>query len=78
MNIIYEEKKLCLNCMEIHLVKYVQVEEITTYKNKTIQFFAEYELCDISQSYSENEKQMSKNKHALEEAYQVQIRDLYE
>jgi len=73
MKIIYEEERLCFNCMEVHSIKYVQLEEITTFKNEPIQYLAEYEFCDYSKSYSENEEQMKSNNLALKDAYRIKM-----
>ena len=73
MKIIYEKEKLCFNCMEVHTVKYVQIEETITFKNESIHYLAEYEFCDNAESYSENEEQLKINNLALKDAYRVKM-----
>lgn len=69
MEIIKREKKLCMCCMEEHIVKTVTLREHTIFKNKEIAYDAQYMYCDAADEYYMDEQQMRENDTRMKDAY---------
>ena len=69
MNIISNEKKLCLICMQEHEVQTVVLEETEDYKGLEVSFVATYEYCIHADEYLETEDMIKANNLAMKDAY---------
>ena len=69
MKIIKKENKLCLNCMEVHEVWTVQVEEEMVFCHTKVRYSAIYEYCEITDEYTATEEMISRNDMAMKDAY---------
>ncbi len=73
MKILKEEVKLCFSCMENHVVRIVEIEELVTFKGEKVAYKANYEYCSDSESFSENNEQLKQNDLILKEAYRIKL-----
>jgi len=64
--------------MEEHNVDIIEIEEIKTYKNLEVKFFAIYEYCSVMDKYLETEDMARINKLAIKDSYQKKISKLKE
>lgn len=70
MEKLNNEFKLCLICMDEHMVTDVSVPEITHFKASEIAYSAKYIYCRSTEKFLETEDLMKKNKLAMKDAYQ--------
>ena len=63
------EKKMCFSCMKEHEVKYVKIQENSIFKKEEVVFDAEYEYCENTDDFLENEEQIKMNDLSLKDAY---------
>ncbi len=73
MKIIKSEEKLCLICMEHHLVNTVIIEDTELYKNERVSFDATYEYCEHADELLENEEMIKANSLAMKDAYREKL-----
>ena len=71
MKVLKSEKMLCTCCMEEHVVKTVQIREKTTFKNREVQYEAEYLYCDAADELYADERQMRVNDIRMKDAYRI-------
>jgi len=69
MILIRKEMKMCFDCMKEHEIRVVKVEENNILKNEEIIFEAEYDYCENTDEFLENEEQIKKNDLAMKDAY---------
>lgn len=69
MKILKSEKKLCISCMQEHLVNIIETEENGTFNGITVNFNAMYEYCSNTDEYLENEEMIRANSLAVKDAY---------
>ena len=69
MKIIKSEEKLCLCCMEEHIVHTVVCRDTEIYKGKKVSFNATYEYCEQADELLENEEMIKANNLAMKDAY---------
>lgn len=88
LEILSCDKKLCLSCMEEHIVKRVEIEEENIFKGITVSYPARYEYCDRTEEYLTFGGTLNSNNLAMKDAYRkkvglltsqeiVSIRELY-
>jgi hypothetical protein len=61
MKVIKSEMKLCLLCMEEHVVETVEVSEHRIYKDEEVSFTARYEYCSTTENFLETEELIKAN-----------------
>lgn len=71
MKILKKEEKLCISCMENHIVETRELEETATFKGVKITYIAIYDYCTNTDEFWETEKQMRQNSIARKNAYKV-------
>ena len=69
MKIIKSEEKLCLCCMEEHIVHTVVCRDTEIYKGIKVSFNATYEYCEQADELLENEEMIKANNLAMKDAY---------
>ena len=69
MEKLNDEFKLCLICMDEHMVTDVQVTETMHFKAEEIAYSAKYIYCRSTEKYLETEALMKKNNLAVKDAY---------
>ena len=69
MKNIKSEKRICLCCMEEHVVKTVLVMDQATFKNSTVNYEALYFFCELTKELYMDEQQMQDNDIRLKDAY---------
>lgn len=67
--IINSETHFCVHCMDVHEINRVEVTENTFFKSHKVVFTAEYDYCDQTDSYSENEVLIKANDLRMKDAY---------
>mgnify|MGYP004702949699 CR=1 FL=1 len=67
--IINSEKQFCIHCMEIHDIYIVETIENTIFKDQEVEFKAQYNYCENTESYTENETQIKLNDLKMKDAY---------
>ncbi len=72
MILIRKETKMCFDCMKEHEIQVVKVEENNVFKNKEVFFEAEYDYCENTDEFLENEEQIKNNDLAMKDAYREQ------
>jgi putative zinc finger/helix-turn-helix YgiT family protein len=73
MKIIKSEEKLCLICMEHHLVHTVIMEDTELYKDERVTFNATYEYCEHADELLEDEEMIKANSLAMKDAYRKKL-----
>lgn len=69
MKQISSQNKLCLCCMEEHMLQTVRVKEHTTFKNVPVDYEAEYLYCDEAKELYAEEDMICRNDIAMKDAY---------
>lgn len=69
MNIIKSEEKLCMCCMEEHVVHTVKLITTTCFKGQTVQYESLHEYCDHADDFDTPEDMVIANDIALKNAY---------
>jgi putative zinc finger/helix-turn-helix YgiT family protein len=62
-------KKLCLACMEEHMVDVVEVVENEFFKDEDVSYLALYEYCPNTDEYIETEEMIKANSLVMKDAY---------
>ncbi|WP_240373965.1 type II TA system antitoxin MqsA family protein [Bacillus piscicola] len=73
MKILKSEKKLCLLCMEEHVVETVEVTDHETFKGEEVSFTAQYEYCSATEDFLESEEMIKANSLAMKDAYRERL-----
>lgn len=73
MKIIKSEKKLCLSCMEEHVVQTVTLMDTEEFKGEEVSFEVAYEYCDCADEYLETEDMVKTNSLAMKDAYRKKM-----
>ena len=68
MRTIKSENKLCLTCMEEHLVQTVIVTDTEEFKGEEVTFDAVYEYCVDADELLETEEMIKANSLAMKDA----------
>lgn len=61
MEIVNKITQFCVGCMNIHELKVVNIQETEMYKDKLVNFTAEYNYCETSDMLIEDEEQIINN-----------------
>ena len=69
METLNKEHKLCMSCMEEHEVETVRIQEINLFKGEEIEYYAEYEYCNITNEFTSNEDMIKKNDISFKDSY---------
>lgn len=69
MKVLKEIKCLCPSCMEEHIVSVIEEKETNIFKDKEIEFSAQYNYCSNSMEYFEDETQIVQNDVSMKDAY---------
>lgn len=88
MKRLKSEEKLCLLCMEKHIVETVEVIDHEIFKGEEVSFTANYEYCSTTEDFLETEEMIKVNSLAMKDAYRkklglltsyeiIEIRDAY-
>jgi len=73
MKVINSEKKLCLSCMQEHLVDVIEREENETFNGVNVKYNAIYEYCPKTDEYLESEAMIKANGLAVKDAYRKAV-----
>lgn len=73
MNIPNSEKRLCISCMQEHIVDVVEEEEQETFHGLKVTFNALYEYCPNTDEYLETEEMIRSNGLAVKDAYRKAV-----
>lgn len=73
MKILKSEKKLCLLCMEEHLVHTVEETDCELFKGEKVSFTAKYEYCSATEDLLETEEMVKANSLAMKDAYREKL-----
>jgi len=73
MRNIKSEKKLCLTCMEEHVVQTVIVKDTEEFKGEEVTFDAVYEYCTDADEFLETEEMIKANSLAMKDAYREKV-----
>ncbi|MGM8213438.1 type II TA system antitoxin MqsA family protein [Virgibacillus sp. W0430] len=73
MKRLKSEKKICLLCMEEHVVETVEVIEHDIFKGEEVSFTAKYEYCGVTEDFLETEEMIKANSLAMKDAYRGKL-----
>ena len=73
MRVISEVYRPCICCMKEHMVKIVQVDEYTEFKDVPIDYVAEYFYCENDDSFYENGDMLSANTLRIKDEYRKKM-----
>jgi len=69
VKVLKREEKLCLICMQEHVVDIVKVTDTELFKGEEVSFMAIYEYCSNADEILETEEMIKKNSLAMKDAY---------
>lgn len=73
MKVLCSEKRLCLSCMQEHIIDVVETEEHETFNGVKVKFSATYEYCTKTDEYLETEAMIKANGLAVKDAYRKAV-----
>lgn len=73
MKVINSEKKLCLSCMQEHIIDVIETEEHEAFSGVNVKFNATYEYCSKTDEYLEPEAMIKANGLAVKDAYRKAV-----
>lgn len=69
MKVLSSEKRLCLSCMQEHIVDVIETEEQETFNGAKVDFNAIYEYCSNTDEFLETEEMIKANGLAVKDEY---------